>query len=113
MEIVRDGRRFLLADTGICVRPKLDQKADILASAVEVARALGVDRPRVALMAATESVNLAMPETLDAAELQKRNEAGEFPGCTVQGPLSFDLAYAADAADKKRIGGRGRRARPT
>jgi phosphate butyryltransferase len=105
MEIVRDARRFLLADTGITVRPKLDQKADILASAVAMARALGAEQPRVALMAATESMNMSMPETLDAAELQKRNEAGEFPGCTVQGPLSFDLAYAADAADKKRVAG--------
>jgi phosphotransacetylase len=105
MEIPRDGRRFLLADTGIAVRPKLDQKADILQSAVEVARALGADRPRVAVMAATESLNVAMPETVDAAELQARNGRGEFPGCAVQGPLSFDLAYAADAGDKKRVGG--------
>jgi phosphotransacetylase len=105
MEISRDGRRFLMADTGITVRPKLEQKADILRSAAGVGRALGADRPRVALMAATESLNVAMPETVDAAELQARGEKGEFPGCAVQGPLSFDLAYAADAGDKKRVGG--------
>src|SRR5262249_30870054 len=105
MEIRPAGRRFLLADTGICVRPTLEQKADVLRHAAGVARALGADGPRVAVMAATESVTDAMPETLDAAELQRRGEAGEFPGCVVQGPLSFDLAYAADAADKKRIGG--------
>ncbi len=56
-------------------------------------------------MAATESVNLTMPETVDAAELQKRSERGDIDGCTVQGPLSFDLAYAAGAARKKRIAG--------
>ena len=105
MEIPRDDRRFLLADTGICVQPTLETRIDILHSAVEVAQALRADPPRVALMAATESVNAAMPETLEAAELQRRNAAGEFPDCVVQGPLSFDLAYAADAADKKRIGG--------
>jgi phosphotransacetylase len=105
MEIPRDGRRFLLADTGVTVRPRLDQKADILGSAVAVARALGADRPRVAVMAATESLNTTMPETLDAAELQNRHGRGEIAGCVVQGPLSFDLAYAADAADKKRVGG--------
>ena len=96
-------RRFLLADTGICIAPTLDQKLDILKSCVEAARALGVDEPKVALMAATESVHEAMPETLDAGELTRR---GQEPGhCSVQGPLSFDLAYAADAGDKKRIGG--------
>jgi phosphate butyryltransferase len=105
MEIVRDARRFLLADTGITIRPDLAAKADILLSTCEVARSLGEPTPRVALMAATESPTPAMPETLDAVELQRRAEAGEFPGCHLQGPLSFDLAYAADAADRKRIGG--------
>jgi phosphate butyryltransferase len=105
MEIPRDGRVFLLADTGITVRPNLDQKADILASAVEVATALGSGWPRVAMMAATETINPAMPDTLEAAELQSRNAAGSLTGCVVQGPLSFDLAYAAGAADRKRIGG--------
>jgi phosphotransacetylase len=105
MEIPRDDRRFLLTDTGINIRPRPSQKADLLQSAVGVAHALGVDRPRVAVMAATESINVAMHETLDAADLQTRNQAGDFPDCVIQGPLSFDLAYAADAADKKRIGG--------
>lgn len=105
MEIPRDGRRFLLADTGIMIKPGLPKKVDILGSVVEVAHALGVELPLVALMAASEAVSVAMPETAHAAELQRRNEAGEFPGCVVQGPLSFDLAYAADAGEKKRIGG--------
>jgi phosphotransacetylase len=105
LEVLPAGRRLLLADTGICIRPSLDQKADILRHAVVVAHALGEDVPRVAALAATEVVSEAMPETRDAAELQRRGAAGEFPGCVVQGPLSFDLAYAAEAADKKRLGG--------
>jgi phosphotransacetylase len=111
MEILRDQRRFLLADTGISVRPTLDQKFDILQSAVEVARALGATRPKVALMAATESVNSSMPETTDAAELVRRGSEGEGAGapalldCALHGPLSFDLAYAADAGDRKRVAG--------
>lgn len=102
---LRTGRRFLLADTGICIQPTLEQKSDILRSAVEVAQALGCARPRVAVMAATETASEAMPETLEAAELQRRGQAGDFGLCDVQGPLSFDLAFTADAADKKRIGG--------
>jgi phosphate butyryltransferase len=105
MEIPRDGRRFLMADTGICVQPTLAEKADIMRSAVEVAQALGVKRPRVALMAATETVKTSMPETVDAQELTDRHAGGEFGDCEVEGPLSFDLAYAADAGAKKRISG--------
>jgi phosphotransacetylase len=105
MEIPRDERTFLLADTGICVKPSLARKADILRSCVEVARALGVDRPRAALMAATETVNAAMPETIHAQELKHRYARGEFDDCVLDGPLSFDLAYARDAGAKKRMGG--------
>jgi phosphotransacetylase len=105
MEIAPADRRFLLADTGICIQPTLEQRIDILRSAVHVASALGADVPRVGVLAASEAIVEAMPETQNAAELQRRNQAGEFPDCVVQGPLSFDLAYAADAADKKRIGG--------
>jgi len=105
MEVPRDRRRFLLADTGISVHPSLVKKIDIMHSAVEAARALGVARPGVALMAATESVKLDMPETVHGQELTLRNRQGEFADCVIQGPLSFDLAYAADAGDKKRIGG--------
>jgi phosphotransacetylase len=103
MEIHPGRRGFLLADTGICISPSLGQKIDILRSAVDAARALGSDRPRVAVMAATEKVDPAMPETLDAAELQRCNQAGEFPDCVVQGPLSFDLAYDANAGTKKQM----------
>ena len=94
MENPRDDRRFLMADTGITVEPSLDDKADILRSSVAVAQALGVAEPRVALVAATETVKAAMPETVDARELTRRHERGEFASCLIQGPLSFDLAYA-------------------
>jgi phosphotransacetylase len=109
MEIPRDRRRFLLSDTGITIQPTLDQKADILQSLIDVASSLreagNEELPRVAAMAATEKASESMPDTLDAAELTRRNGAGEFPGCLIQGPLSFDLAYAHDAGEKKKIDG--------
>lgn len=109
MEIPRDHRRFLLSDTGITIQPTLDQKADIMQSLVDVAvhlRAAGAtDPPRIAVMAATEKPSEAMPDTLDAVELTRRNATGEITGCVVQGPLSFDLAYATDAGEKKKIEG--------
>lgn len=108
MEIPRDQRRFLLSDTGITIQPTLAQKADILLSLSQVAAALR-DSPdessRVAVMAATEKPTEAMPDTLEAVELTRRGAEGEFPGCVVQGPLSFDLAYAVDAGEKKGVGG--------
>lgn len=105
MEIVRDGRRFLLADTGVSPRPDLEQKIDILQSAVAVARAVGEPTPRVAVLAASEKPTGRLPDTLEAAELQRRNEAGDLPGCVVQGPLSFDMAYAAVAGERKGLAG--------
>jgi phosphate butyryltransferase len=105
LEVRPAARRLLMADTGVCIAPALEQKADILRHTVAVAGRLGATAARVAVMAATDSVTESMPETFDAAELQRRGEQGEFPGCVVQGPLSFDLAYAADAGDKKKIGG--------
>ena len=109
MEIPRDSRRFLLADTGITIQPTLDQKIDILKSMVEVARALGdgtsTELPRIGVMSATEKATEAMSDTLEAQEIATRNRNGEIEGCLVEGPLSFDLAYATDAAEKKRIEG--------
>ena len=109
MEIKRDSRRFLLSDTGITIQPTLDQKADILRSMVSVAVALKErtdhDLPRIGVMSATEKPTDSMPDTLDAVELSRRNREGELAGCIVQGPLSFDLAYATDAGEKKRMEG--------
>jgi phosphotransacetylase len=105
MEVRPAGRRFLLADTGICISPTLDERIDILRQAAATAHALGVEVPRVAVLSATETATPKMPDTLEAADLQHRSSVGEFRHCVVQGPLSFDLAYAPDAADRKRIGG--------
>jgi phosphotransacetylase len=105
MEIARDRRRFLLADTGICVQPTVTERIDILRHTIRVAEALWATTPKVALMAATETVKPAMPETVEAAEIVDRARCGELGECVVEGPLSFDLAYAAQAADKKHIGG--------
>ncbi len=60
-------------------------------------------KPKVALMAATETVKPSMPETVEWAELTRRGRLGEFADCVVEGPLSFDLAYASDAGVKKHV----------
>jgi phosphotransacetylase len=104
IELSHLARRFLMADTGICIQPTLAQKIDIIRSAVTLAHSLGAVCPRVAGMAATESTVASMPETLDAAELQRLNQTGEIGGCLVRGPLSFDMAFDSDASAKKQGG---------
>jgi phosphotransacetylase len=104
IELADSARRMLMADTGICIQPTLAQKIDILRSAVALAHSLGAECPRVAGLAATETTVASMPETLDAAELQRQNRAGEIAGCFVRGPLSFDMAFDADASAKKQSG---------
>lgn len=103
MEIPRDGRRFLMSDTGVTIAPTIDQKIDILNSVVATARGLGVERPRVAVMSATEKINPGMPDTADAAELTRRAATGEFGDIHLEGPLSFDLAYDTAAGQKKGV----------
>lgn len=105
MEIPRDNRVFLMTDTGITIAPTLDQKADLLMHSIETAECLGESIPKIAIMAATEKVNEALPDTLDAEALVNRATSGEFGQCAVEGPLSFDLAYADVAGDRKRIAG--------
>lgn len=105
MEISRDQRRFLLTDTGVTIVPTLDQKVELIECVTDVAARLGCASPRVAIMSAIEKVTDALPDTGEAAELAQRAEQGEFGDCVVQGPLSFDLAYAASASVKKGVGG--------
>lgn len=95
------GRMLLITDGGICLQPSLEEKVSIITNAIPVARALGIDVPKVAVLAATEKVNPKMPETVDA---QKLSEMG-IPGCQVQGPLAVDNAVSRSAAETKGIDG--------
>lgn len=97
-------RLMLLTDAGVNIRPNLQRKMDILKNALEVARALGIARPRAAVLAATEKVNFpAMPATLDADLLAKMADDGVFGDALVAGPLALDLAVSPVSARLKRI----------
>jgi phosphate butyryltransferase len=99
------GHRRLVAvtDGGINVAPDLEQLAAIVANAVQLLRALGHTRPRVALMSATEAVTPAVPSTVAARALAERAAGGEFGACEVFGPLALDNALLASAARAKGI----------
>jgi phosphate butyryltransferase len=92
-----------ITDGGINIAPDLRQKVEIIRNAVEVARALGIECPKVAVLAAIETVNPAMPSTLDAAALAKMAQRGQIRDCLIDGPLAMDNAINLEAAQHKHI----------
>ena len=99
-------RLLFLADVAFIPYPTLEDKANIINYAVDVAHACGVECPKVAPLAAVEVVNPKMPATVEAAELTRMNEEGEITGCIVDGPLSMDIALYKEAAEEKGALGR-------
>ena len=100
-EIPGIDRLLFLTDVAFMPYPTLDDKKCMIDYTVEVANACGVDNPKVAVLAALETVNEKMPCTLDAAELTKLNDEGEIKGCVIDGPLSMDIALYKEAAEEK------------
>ncbi len=96
-------RPFLITDAAINIAPTLDDKADIIRNAIDLARMIGVEMPRVAILAAVETVNPRMPATLDAAALCKMADRGQIAGGLLDGPLAFDNAVSIAAARIKGI----------
>jgi phosphate butyryltransferase len=92
-----------VTDGGINVLPSLEQKKQIIANAIMVMRALGLQRPRMALMSATEAVSEAVPSTVEAKALTEMAVKGEFGECEVFGPLALDNALLESAAQAKGI----------
>jgi phosphate butyryltransferase len=97
------GGLCLLTDPSILISPSLEQKAQMIANAVELARALGISRPKVAVIAAVETVTSSMSETIEAAALAKMAQRGQIKDCLVDGPLALDNAVSALAARIKGI----------
>ncbi|MHA3902073.1 bifunctional enoyl-CoA hydratase/phosphate acetyltransferase [Castellaniella sp. WN] len=96
-------RPFIITDAAINIAPTLEQKADIIRNAIDLAHAIGVEQPRVAILAAVETVSAAMPATLDAAALCKMADRGQISGGRLDGPLAFDNAVSLAAAHIKGI----------
>ena len=85
-------RLVVVTDGGMVVYPDLNQKKGLILNAVGTLRAMGWERPRVAVLCAVEKVNPRMKETVEAAELAEMNRSGEIPDCVVEGPISYDVA---------------------
>jgi len=94
---------LLLTDAALNIYPTLPEKADILQNAINLAHALNIAEPKVALLSAVETVNPKISSTIDAAALCKMAERKQITGAIVDGPLAFDNAISARAAQIKGI----------
>ncbi|MED0905280.1 phosphate butyryltransferase [Bacillus cereus] len=102
-EVPNYDRLIFVTDAAMNITPDVTQKAAIIQNTVEVARAIGIDLPKVAPIAAVEVVNPAMQATIDAAMLTQMNRRGQIKNCVVDGPLALDNAVSQIAAEHKGI----------
>jgi len=103
MDVPTYHKVLVVTDAAINIAPSLEEKADICQNAIDLAVSLGVSRPKVAVLAAVETVTSRMPATIDAACLCKMAERGQIRSAVLDGPLAFDNAISRDAAITKGI----------
>ena len=103
MDIPTYHKVLIVTDGAINIAPTLEDKVDICQNAIDLAISLGRNKPKVAILAAVETVTSKMPATLDAAALCKMAERGQITGAVLDGPLAFDNAISKDAARTKGI----------
>jgi len=96
-------RTLLITDAAINITPELEDKIHIVQNAIDLAHALGIPEPKVALLSAVETVNPKIKSTLDAAALCKMADRGQITGGILDGPLAFDTAVSAKAAAIKKL----------
>ena len=99
--LLKRGKLILVTDTFINNNPTIVEKQQILENALQLARILGIEAPKVAVLAAIEQVNPGIPSTLDAAILSKMAERRQFGKAIVEGPLDMDCALSQVAAGRK------------
>jgi phosphate acetyltransferase len=103
MDVPTYHKVLIVTDAAINIAPGLEEKVDICQNAIDLAIALGVKVPKVAILAAVETVNSKMKTTLEASALCKMADRGQITGGILDGPLAFDNAISADAAKMKGI----------
>jgi phosphotransacetylase len=103
MDVPTYHKVLIVTDGAINIAPTLEDKVDICQNAIDLAISLGLERPKVAILAAVETVTSKMPATLDAAALCKMADRGQIRGGILDGPLAFDNAISREAAETKGI----------
>ncbi|HUN83621.1 MAG TPA: bifunctional enoyl-CoA hydratase/phosphate acetyltransferase [Terracidiphilus sp.] len=96
-------RTLLITDAAINIKPEFEDKIHIVQNAIDLAHALGIPEPKVALLSAVETVNPKIPSTMEAAALCKMADRGQITGGILDGPLAFDTAVSTKAASIKHL----------
>src|SRR6201995_2099971 len=103
MDVPKHPTALIITDAAVNIAPTLDDKVDIVQSAIDLAHALHVDPVRVAVLSAMETVNAKVPSTIEAAALCKMADRGQITGALLDGPLALDNAISPEAAAIKGI----------
>src|SRR5216683_3400553 len=103
MDVPNHAQAMIISDAAVNIAPTLETKVDIVQNAIDLAHALGVPEPRVAILSAMETVNPKVPSTIEAAALCKMADRGQITGGVLDGPLALDNAINLAAAEIKHI----------
>lgn len=101
LEIPSYHKLLSITDGGMMMYPNAEEKKQIIENVVDVFHSMGYECPKVAVLAAVETLNPKMPETVDADILKKMNQTGEIKNCVVEGPISVDLTFSKESAKIK------------
>ncbi len=94
---------LIITDGGMCINPDLETKISILKNAIEFTHSIGIENPKVGILAAVEVVNQDMEETIDASIISKMASRGQINGAIVDGPLAMDILISKEAAEIKGV----------
>ena len=103
MDVPGHDQALIISDAAVNIAPTLEEKVDIVQNAIDLARALGTQEVRVAILSAMETVNPRVPSTIEAAALCKMADRGQITGGLIDGPLALDNAISVEAAEIKHI----------
>jgi phosphate acetyltransferase len=103
LEAPLHNRTLFITDAAINIYPTLEDKVDIVQNVIDLAHELGVEKPKVAILSAVETVCPRITSTLDAAALCKMADRGQITGAILDGPLAFDTAVSTEAAQVKKL----------
>ncbi len=103
MDVPTHNQALIISDAAVNIAPTLEVKVDIVQNAIDLAKALGIEVPRVAILSAMETVNPKVPSTVEAAALCKMADRGQITGGVLDGPLALDNAISVEAAAIKQI----------
>ncbi len=98
-----DGSFFGITDGGLNINPTLKEKAEIINNAVFLFQKMGIETPKVAILSAVETVNPAIPSTIDASALSLMANRGQIKNAIVEGPLALDLSVSREACELKDV----------